>query len=513
MQRHEHGTPVLRVAIPMLVLLGLSTPTHAQPSNTVPSTDLQPSTAPQAIRYRLQSVQVHGNRRTRVEIIRSFIPFSRGDLLDVSDPAIEALRWRLLGTGYFSTVRLRLERGQTRGWVVLHVHVNERNTLIVKQLAFGLSQGVSASSDPKRDTLPYAALSLSETNFLGLGMELSLSGLASRRQQGVRGRFTDPRLFGERQLGSLSLHFLNGLEFFGNEPRVSIRCPEPRREDDLCPPEVEAANAVVFYKRLGWSLGTGRSIGASTRYTLDWVGDVVNVRVMPDAASQSRGDAIEPIDFGILPDVSLVSSVRLGVTYDRRDDPALPSRGNLVQFQGETASSLIGSDYPFVRLQLLARTWVPMPWGGRHGRHRLRLGAFGGAIFGDAPFFHRFFVSDLSDLIPSRVMEMSVDGRPAPNLLGSAVREMRSQDLAARVDVEYGIPLYRGDRFFRAVQAYALTGLYALANRDDIRVGINGYSGAPAIPADITFDLGIRADTEIGTLQLGFSTALGFFQP
>lgn len=470
-----------------------------------------PDTAPHQIRYFLERVEVHGNDVTRDYVVRRFVPIEAGDVLDVDDPAIETIRWRLLGTGWFDEVRLRLRRGAQRGWVILVIEVEERNTLVIQQVALGVSQGVASTGDRSTDPLPYVGLTVAETNLLGLGMGLSVSALASKRQQGVRARFTDPVFLGSSYLFSVSALFTNGLEFFGaDDAIVAIRCPEPDPlEPEPCPPEVEARNAVVLYKRVAMSLGTGHDLGASARYTLDWQGELVNVRVRPDAASESRGDDVEPIDFSVFDGPSFVSTIQLGLVYDRRDDPALPSRGTLVSFRGDAATRLIGSDYSFLRLQVLARHWVPLPWGGHH----LRFGVFAGTIFGDAPFFYKFYASDLSDLIPSRVLEMNIDNRSPPDFLGTAVAEMRAEEVAGRIDVEYGLPLYRGSGGVRAVNAYFGAGLYALADRNDLRVAIPGYEGLSRIPLDVTFDLGVRADTNVGVFQLGFSNLLGFVTP
>src|SRR5262249_52991096 len=150
-----------------------------------------------------------------------------------------------------------------------------------------------------------------------------------------------------------------------------------------------------------------------------WQAELVDVGVLPDAASERRGRDVVPIDFAIDNGKSFVSTAQFNLLYDRRDDPALPTQGLLIHFRGELGSGLIGSDYDFLRLQTLLRKWVPLPWG-----HVLRFTGFAGVVFGRAPFFYKFYASDLSDLIPSRVLEMSLDRRPPPNLLHTAIGEM-----------------------------------------------------------------------------------------
>ncbi len=473
-------------------------------------------TAPRPIRYFLERVDVRGNSRTSAAVVRRFVPIHRGEVLDVDDPAIETIRWRLLGTGWFNDVRLRLLRGVERGWVVLVIDVEERNTLVVQSVSFGVSEGVRTSADMTPSLEPYVGAAVADTNLFGTGITVSASTLVSVPQQGVRLRFADPMFLGSEFGFDASLFFNNSREFFGgeNDTLVSIRCPAidpPDPDPPPCPPEVEARNAVVLYRRYGASLGTGHDMGATTRYTLDWQGELVDVLVKPDAASERRGGGarseVVPIDCAIDNGVSLVSTIQLGLIFDRRDDPALPSRGTLVQFRGDVGSRIIFSDYDFLRMEVLARQWIPLPWG-----HVLRLSGFAGAIFGRAPFFYKFYVADLSDLIPSRVLEMNLDRRAPPDIFGTAIAEIRTGEVAARIDVEYNVPLFRGGSGFRALDAYLNVGTYALAGRRDLQVAIPGYDGLSRIPIDLTFDLGVRADTDIGVFQLGFSNLFGFIE-
>lgn len=461
---------------------------------------------PGEIRYTVESIEIEGSTTTQDYVVERFVSIEPGDLLDVEDPRIQAIRWRLFGTGYFDEVDLRLRRGSRRGWVVLVIQVEERNTLLIDQIALGLSQGVSGSEDATAEVLPYAGLTIAETNFLGLGMELEVSALGSTRQQGVRLRFTDPAFLGSDFLLSASAFFSNGLEFFGDDPLVAVECPPMMSMDDECPPEVEARNAVVIYRRIGGSVGMGHDLGTSSSFTLDWYGEVVDVGVRPDAASEARGADVDPIDFGIQPDLSFVSTLRFGLLFDLRDDPGLTHEGLLTRFDAMLGSRVIGSDYSFLKLEGVLRWWLPLPG----PRHHLRFTAFAGAIFGSAPFFHRFFVSDLSDLIPSRILLMNIDDRPPPNLFDTAIAEMRSENFGARADVEYGLTFYRDEGFLRAMEAYLNVGVYALADARDLTLAIPGYEGLARVPIDLTFDIGLRLDTSIGAFQIGFSSLLGF---
>jgi outer membrane protein insertion porin family len=479
------------------------------------STDLQ---------YLLQGVEVVGNKRTRVSLIETFVPIDTGEALAVNDPAIEALRYRLLGTGWYDRVELRLKRGKRPGWVVLVIEVEERSTLVFQQLAAGVGWTVEGVQNrnggqkaPGREAEPYLGLAIAETNFLGTGRTLAGELLASPDQQGLAFSFFTPVVHQSGWSLRLRASLVNGREYFGGDDRVrvSVGCsnaslsPEEQQSCELRPPV-----AVVDYWRSGLSIGTARDVGAFTRLSLEWHGDFVKVPPggLPDAASELRGRSNDessrvPIDFSIEPGRSYVSMLSVGLQYDKRDSAVLPSRGTLSTFSGDLASGLLASDYAFMRVQASYNHWFPLRWG-----HTIRAGAFAGAVFGSTPFFYKFFVSDLTDLHPSRIMGLNLDHRPAPNLLGgafhkgggTAIAQMRQEELAGRIDVEYVLPLARGrKKFVKAADAYLLLGMYGLADPDDLRVAMPGYKGAARIPVDLTFDAGVRLDTQLGVFQIG----------
>jgi hypothetical protein len=252
-------------------------------------------------------------------------------------------------------------------------------------------------------------------------------------------------------------------------------------------------------------VGTGHEISSRLRYSLDWLGEFIDVLSKPQAASTQRGSEVEAIDFRIADGTSMVSSLRFGLTYDDRDHPALTTRGDYVDFNARFGTRMLGSGYDFARFELTLRHWFPLPL-----RHVVSVGFFLGSVFGDAPFFYNFYAADLSDLLPSRVLELNLDRRRTLNLLGTSIVEMDMEDLAARLDVEYQLPLHRGQGFVRGVHAYLGAGVFLLARREDLRIAIPGYHGLARLPIDLTFDLGVQADTEIGLFKLGFSSLIGF---
>lgn len=481
------------------------------------------------IKYLLQRVEVVGNRRTRTGMVQSFVPLETGTAFDVNDPELEALRYRLLGTGWYDRVELRLKRGSQPGWVVLVIEVEERSTLVFQQLAAGVGWSVESvdrsggADPPSRFAEPYLGLALAETNFLGTGRTLGGELLAARDQFGVALTFFTPVVRASRWSFRTRGSFVNGREFFGGDDiSVSEFNCEGADDEESCTERPDAA--VVRYYRTSLGLGTARDVGSFTRLSLEYRADFVSVPKygMPDAAAERRGRnelAYRPIDFSIEPGFSVVSMLSLGLSYDKRDSAILPSSGALAAFNGDLASGLTFSDYAFVRLQASYNHWFALSWG-----HTIRAGVFAGAVFGYAPFFYKFFVSDLTDLQPSRILGLNLDHRPAPNLFnyldghaerrdrrghGTAIQHIRQEELAARFDVEYIWPLVRGRRkFVKAADAFFMLGVYALADPQDLRVPISGYEGFSRVPVDLTLDAGVRLDTRIGVFQIGIAKLL-----
>ena len=183
----------------------------------------------------------------------------------------------------------------------------------------------------------------------------------------------------------------------------------------------------------------------------------------------------------------------------------MPSHGHLLEASVDAALTPLGSDYPYAKVVVRGSQWIPMPWGG----HVLQLRAFAGGIFGTAPIFEQFYVGDLSDLLPDSVLGLVFDRRPAPNFLGTDIVEIHYADYAAKLDAEYRIPLYRGTRSVYGIDLFGSAGLYGLANPADFVAPAPGYSGLATVPVDLTFNLGLRIDTQAGGFVLGVSNLVG----
>jgi len=485
-RRHREGrhAPPLQEAMPCEPLL-------------VPS--LRPSATEEAegphLRYALEAIEIRGNDRTSERVIRRYVKLRSGDVLDVDNPELQWMRYRLLGTGFFSSVQLSLRRGSRRGAVVLVVEVAERNTLVVSDLWMGLS----ADADTRGNARPltaYGGLDVAETNLAGTGITLGVAMGVAQEQLALRMRYFDPSFLGSSWMTSATLLHNDARDFYGNRDVLY--------DDPANATERVQDYAVVRYKRFGGSFGLGHDLSVPVQLWLDYRLERIDA-TLPLAASHRRGLDREPIEFGLEGGLSLLSTIRGTVVYDTRDSPFLPTRGWHATLTGDVSLSPLGSSYAYQKLTLNASKWWQLPW-----RHVVRLQAFAGAIGGSAPLYERFYVGDFSDLLPDRMLDLNTDRRPSPNFFNTDIVEVRYGSYAGKVQGEYRIPLYRGQRSVYGVDLFGSAGIYGLATARDLNDPPRGYHGLSRVPVDLTFNLGVRLDTNAGGFMFAFSNVLGF---
>ncbi len=447
------------------------------------------------LRYVLEGIEVRGNTTTLARVVLRYVPFRIGDPLDVDDPELVLTRYRLLGTGFFRDVELSLRRGSLRGNAILVVTVRERNTIVVNDLWLGLATDANASGQTVPVTA-YGGIDVSETNLGGTGVTLGGAVAVAADQIALRTRFADPQFLKTQWTVRGELLYNSAKDFFGNGTAFVYDPTEKKAS--------EQGYAVAAYQRLGGSVGAGHDLGISTRLYLDYRLEHIDA-TLPLAASDYRGTDTVPIDFLLLPGGSYLSTLRATLVYDTLDEPFLPTRGSRIGLLGEASLTPLGSDYPYAKVQVHAQRWFPLPWG-----HVLELDGFVGAIFGTAPLFEQYYVGDFSDLLPDRVLGLNFDRRTAPNFLSTDIGEIRYGQYAAKLDVAYRLPLYRGTRSIYGIDLFASAGVYSVCSPQDLTTPPTGVTGFASVPMDLTFDLGVKVETSAGGLTVGISNFLGF---
>ena len=460
-----------------------ATPSEASEARTNidSGTDAKPH-----LRYTLERIDVRGNHRTRTRVILRYLKFKPGDILDVDDPELTLTRYRVLGTGFFRDVQFALHKGSRRGQVVLVVEVVERNTIVINDIGMGLSS--DADNNGKTHPLTaYGGIDVAETNLAGNGWTLGAAlAVASEpasgaSQNALRVRFLDPSFLGTPWMVSAAI--LQRLPSMGYQEKTGSVRGSYRGQ-----------------------LGLGRDLSTSTQLWLYYRLETIEAK-KPLSASETRGQEITPIEFDIRAGRSVLSTVRATFQLDTRDHPFLPTGGWYISTWGELALQPFGSDYDYERFDISVSHWLRIPG----VPHVLRLQMFAGAeTGGEVPFFEQYYIGDFTDFRAPRMLGLNFERRPPPAVFGGIIREQRYGQYAAKLGLEYRIPVFRGTRSIYGIDLFMSSGLWSLINRNDLVRMPRGYTGMSRVPLDLTANVGFRMDTSAGGLTFAFSNILGF---
>ena len=136
----------------------------------------------------VERINIRGNTRTRDYVIRRTFDMGEGDAYNKQ--LVDRAERRLKALGFFKTVKITNEPGSSADRIIINVDVEDQPTG-----AFGVSGGYSTSDGI------IGEVSVSESNFLGRGQYVKLSGSNGQYSKGVEFSFTEP-FFLDRRLGA-----------------------------------------------------------------------------------------------------------------------------------------------------------------------------------------------------------------------------------------------------------------------------------------------------------------------
>lgn len=250
----------------------------------------------------VERIDIHGNSRTRDDVIRREFDFGEGDAYNLA--LTDRAERRLKGLGYFKSIKINTQPGSAPDRIVLDVAVEEDKTG-----SFSVMGGYSSADGAE------ATISIGDKNFLGTGDIVKASLTYGEYARGFDLAFTDPYALGSR----LSL----GVELFGKE----IFASSYQSYDS------------TFY-------GAKVSVGAplNDQLGMQWTYSIYNQGLTLDPAV---GTASLPIQQAAQGGPMWVSSVGTGVTYSTLDNPKSPTDGIRAQFNNEFAG--LGGAAKFAR--------------------------------------------------------------------------------------------------------------------------------------------------------------------
>ncbi len=457
--------------------------------------DVEPEPeAPASRSLRIVRIRVKGNERVPESEILAAL--AREELTEGAamlwpeDPRVRRARERLLASGNFTTVLLRLEPiPGTEDRAVLAVELAEVSSLTVTDLYLGTS----------KMTPFHGGLQVRERNFVGKSIHIGGGFIwgtqprtlaPGRRQQAGRLFIEAPQIpdtaFG---LGG-TIYVLSASEAYRVAGERSDPAPELFRTFD--------------YSRIGGILG----LTFPVRSDLELSGDYRFERVhsaLPEVANyvDPDGDAT-PVDLHLRDGVHRLTSVSFGLEWDGRQQAAAAGKGGRFVLNVQFSSPLVGSQYEYIKLIAGGAYTFRLPW-----RHWITPSVLAGQIAGDAPRFERFYAGDLSDWTPGREMGLLYSTRNPVDVFRTGINTRTFGTTFARFDLEYVWPLFAGTRIpgINSGHLYLSSGIYTIYGGAGERAMWRALGQSPA-PLGFNANFGLRLETVVGTLDFSVGNIL-----
>lgn len=399
----------------------------------------------------IEKIEITGNTRTRDKVIRREVPVGEGELY--SSTELKRARGNLRRLGYFDDVQLTETRGSAADRLNLGVSVSERPT-------GSISLGVGYSSVDKL----IGTASISQSNFMGTGLKLDLSGTVSASSSRYVFGITEPWLF-DRPISA-------GFDIYNTEREYP--------DFDL--------------RKEGFNLRAGFPL--TRRYTRGYITyklEDVHISDVAETAStlikEQEGTSTE-------------SSIRLQARRDSRDDAFFPSEGSVVTLTTEFAGGPLGGTSYYVKYEADAVKFFPMPWD-----TVLSLHASAGHVQGydgrEPPVYERYFLGGINTIRGFQTRSISPRDAASGDLIGG-----RSMLV---FNAEYLFPLFtersiRGLVFFDAGNSY-LNSIDLGDLKTSVGAGLRWFSPIGPIRIELGFNLnpdegesGSEWDFAIGTM-------------
>jgi outer membrane protein insertion porin family len=294
----------------------------------------------------IERIDITGNTRTRDKVIRRELEIEEGGLF--SSAEIKRSRNNLRRLGYFDDVRIGELSGSAPDKMNLNVEVKERPTGSV-------SAGFGYSSVDKL----IGTASISQSNFLGTGIKLDISGTVSSSSSKYQIGFTEPWLM-DRPISA-------GFDIYDTDK--------------------EYLDFNLF--KQGFDIRFGFPL--TERYTKGYVTyklENVDITDVDDDAStyikEQEGETVE-------------SSIRNTVKRDTRDDAFFPREGSVASASIELAGGPLGGTSWFVKYEADAIKYFSLPLDTTFSI-RGSLGRAQGYSGHDVPIYEKYFLGGINTI-------------------------------------------------------------------------------------------------------------------
>jgi outer membrane protein insertion porin family len=303
-----------------------------------------------------ERINIHGNSKTRDKVIRRELRVYEGERF--SQSALDLSKRRVNALGYFEKVETSTKRGSGDDTMEVNVEVAERQTG-----AFQIGAGFSSVESF------IAQAQISQNNLFGRGQSLVLQAQMSTLRQLFSLQFDEPYFL------DTDWHF--GFNLF-DQQRYYLGFTRQSKGGSLT-----------------WGYLLTDHLRTFITYTLQDIAVTTG-----GASSLFSGGQRSPLPQGSLANLlhaGVVSSFRLSLTYDTRNDRMFPRSGWFNSISAEFAEPAFGSQAQFSRFEGTARYFYPL-WGPLVLRLKGDIGAVVSREPQGVPIFERYFVGGIYDV-------------------------------------------------------------------------------------------------------------------
>lgn len=395
-------------------------------------------------------IEISGNVKTKDKVIRREVELDEGDQYSAS--ALKRSRGNLKRLGFFEDVLINQTPGAAPDRMNLDVLVKERPT---GQISFGMGY---SSVDKIVGTA-----SLSQSNLMGTGIKLDLSGTLSATSSRYVLGVTEPWLF-DKPISA-------GFDIYDTGRQY---------------PDFEM-NKTGFDIRLGFPVGDRYTRGYLT-YKLEAV-DIFDVD--PDASifiREQEGSSTE-------------SSIRAVLKRDTRNDAFFPTEGKTITLSAEFAGGPLGGTSSFVKYEAEAVQFFPMPWDTSFSL-KGTIGYVQGFEGKKVPIYEKYFLGGISSLRGFETRTVGPKDAATGDIIGGEAMALLNAEYLFPI---FGEPSLRGVVFFDAGNAYE-SGMDFSDLRTSAGLGIRWFSPIGPLRLELGFNLDPREDEKAQVWEFAIGT-------
>ncbi|MBO4349845.1 MAG: BamA/TamA family outer membrane protein [Proteobacteria bacterium] len=428
--------------------------------------------------YRIESIHISGNMATSRETILKMLGVEEGTSLTLDE--LERARFKLALGGLFESVQMELHPGTQSGALSIDLHVRERSRLYFNRYYIGSSDkspfwlGLDVSwlapfNTDHRFRMGFAATTVNDYTLDLNYLVPTIAGYPISLMFSVQSMHAHEGVFGKNSYVEMPTMFGDLTSF--------------KKLDDL------------IFERHGANVGVGFAPHPHVRLLLRL--EYMNLHRDNDMYSMTT-----LLDDFLKKGYSHLTNVEFRMAYDSRSGREMSTHGHFVSMgiRGTFDSAI--SDYTFIKINAAHQSnFEVVP------QHVIRLNSFAGMLYGEPPFFEKYFFNDFNDLVPSRIHRLNPSDRGAYDLFGTGASGLGYEDFLVHFAVSYAWQILP-----QSLEIFALVGATWANSLEpkDFYLGVKPRHDREYFPADMTFNFGFRYKCDYGIFLFSLGNIANF---